>query len=151
VRRYIQAIAWSGTRGRKALENSEQDGSTPKVGIDALLKDFSRYSREMRFAVRRGTAATQVAIILTVIAAAALTVDSVLSDPPRMTARLDPKASAAASALCGDEIGAEITARIRPADLTRDVVPLQLADGVCGKPATLHVRREWLLAVRDPE
>jgi hypothetical protein len=146
--RYLQVISLSYHSQRKTIEDAVSD----KTDERRHLRRFMAYAALMRAAVERGTAATTVAVALTILAALAVALEPLLPGPEKPTRVLvDGNGFEALDALCDNAVARSMVAKTRPQDLRLKVVPLRFDEGKCmpGKEAVVHLPREWIVTARQ--
>jgi hypothetical protein len=153
--RYILVIAYSfhdyetETKDEARAVRTE-DAETYQ--IDAHLRQFLRYAAHMRARVERGTAATIVALTVTLVAALMLALTSAFDSPEAdLALSLTADGRAAVEPYC-DKWDPEkpLMARGVPDDLALSVVPLQLDGGACkADEVELYLHRGWIGLVRE--
>jgi hypothetical protein len=152
---YIRAIAISGHQHPKvADELDRQDLPAGRDDGEKYLLRFVAYAALVRRAVSRGTAATRIAVVVTVLTVVAVEVDPHITSPEKaLEVSLSGAGLAAIDRLCDSSVDSELSARAKPQDLRLDVVPLQLDANDCmpGGDVVLHVRRDWIMATRHAD
>jgi hypothetical protein len=152
---YVRAIAISYHHQSKIAD--ELEGQDPPLARDdgeKYLLRFVAYAALVRRAVGRGTAATRVAVVVTVLTVVAVEVEPhVTSREKALAVSLSGAGLEAIDQLCRRPVDRELNARARPQDLRLDVVPLRLDSNDCmpSDDVVVHVRRDWIVAARHPD
>ena len=139
--------------GKAATEPDGKAASDASVTTEQHLRRFIQYAAHIRARVERGTAATQVALALTLTAAAALAAEAMIAGPTK-TVRvwLNPQGVVAVGRVCTTAIDAAVQAKARPSDLSLSVVPLHFEPDECeDENAVGHVSRQFIDAARWPD
>lgn len=151
--RYILVIAFSYQNAKNQIEIEAEEKSKSTDKLELHLYKFVGYAARMRLKVERGTAATQMALLLTLAAAVALSVEGVVAGEKSLDVSLTTDGARAVSAVCGQSIDDPLReVQAKPDDLKLSVVPLKLPKGSCGTDAVVvHVRRSWIGAARSSD
>jgi hypothetical protein len=136
--------------GKKRDDKAAGDAS---LTTEELLRRFLKYAAHIRARVERGTAATQVALALTLTAAAALAAEAMIVGPTKtFRVWLNPQGVTAVGHVCKTAVGAAVQAKARPSDLSLSVVPLVFEPDECeDEKVVVHVSRQFIEAARWPD